>query len=174
MQRNKTLSYDEDDLYPSDEADFYDDHEEFTAEDKTNFAALTPVVRAEVEEAGLQASDREIEDALWEAWWDVGAAVAFLKGRKEKAGGGGKGPASKDGQGESKKEKVKAGSRFDEAASRSSVAAGELKDSFLLAFRRGKGNGGGGDSEHAEWIGEVTYERRGGSLRYFSRSLGTR
>ena len=130
MQRNKTIAYSEDDLY-DDEDDYAEEEStEYSEEDKLNFASLTPVVRAEIEEAGLQARDREIEDALWNYYWDVGKSVGYLKNAKQPKKGAGGGEGKKDG----KTGTGKAKSRFDEAAERSKgvgvaggVAGGELE-----------------------------------------------
>nr|OQO21930.1 hypothetical protein B0A51_10446 [Rachicladosporium sp. CCFEE 5018] len=104
-RRVKDIDYDEEDLYDEvneDDAE-PDTQAELTPEDQANFATLTPVVRAELDEAGLQASDREIQDALWNYYWDVGKSVGYLRGlRGEKVNGGGG----------AKKEKVK--SKFEE------------------------------------------------------------
>ena len=118
MHRVKRIEYDEDDIY-SDEEEETTGNDEYTEADRTNFATLTPVVRAEVEEAGLQASDREIEDALWHYYWDVGKSVAYLKNSRT--------PRPQQEQKGGKKEKAK--SRFDEAAERNKekTAAGELR-----------------------------------------------
>jgi elongation factor 1 alpha-like protein len=112
MQRVKNVQYDEDELY-SDEGE--------TAEDRENFATLTPVVRAELEEAGLQASDRDIEEALWHYYWDVGKSVAYLKNTRA--------PKQQQ-QPPAKKEKAKTMSKFDEAAQRSAAKTGESSVSF--------------------------------------------
>jgi len=114
MQRVKNVDYDEDELY-DDEDDGYADggQESYTAEDKENFATLTPVVRAELEEAGLSASNTEIEEALWHYYWDVGKSVSYLKNSRT--------PRT---QAQPKKE-GKAKSKFDEAAAKSAEKAGE-------------------------------------------------
>lgn len=115
MQRNRNIAYDDDDLY-DDADDDYSADPEYTDEDLSNFATLTPVVRAELDEAGLQASNREIEDALWESYWDVGSCVVYFKNKKgEKKDG----KVKQQGR---KKEKPK--SRFDEAAEKNVGAVG--------------------------------------------------
>ncbi|KAK3678520.1 hypothetical protein LTR78_001817 [Recurvomyces mirabilis] len=106
MQRVKNIDYDEDELY--DDGDYEEQDEGYTEEDRNQFAVLTPVVRVELEEAGLQASDREIEDALWNYYWDVGKSVTFLKNNRK--------PKTQPQQ-SAKKEKPK--SKFDEAAEKS-------------------------------------------------------
>lgn len=160
MQRNKTIAYDDDDIY--DEDDYYDDPEqedqpyEYTEEDKHNFSTLTPVVRAEIEEAGLQASDREIEDALWDSYWDVGESVRFLKGVK---GGKGKGSGEKGKEGK----KEKGGSRFDMAAERSkgvNVGKGELGYFLDCCGKDGEGIGG----QDCVYSGSIGLESRRGGL----------
>lgn len=104
MQRNKNIDYDEDDLYSEEEEDFGED-EGHTQEDKDNFATLTPVVRAELDEAGIPATTQQIEDALWHYFWDVGKSVAYLKNSR----------TPREGQKEGKKE-GKAKSKFEQAA----------------------------------------------------------
>jgi elongation factor 1 alpha-like protein len=115
MQRVKNIGYDEDDLYDDD--DYAEEEQGYSAEDRDNFANLTPVVRAELEEAGVQTSDKQIEDALWHYYWDVGKSVAYLKGARKP-------------EPEAKKEKPK--SKFDEAAQKNASKAGELCHGFLL------------------------------------------
>ncbi|KAI7678251.1 hypothetical protein KC353_g22483, partial [Hortaea werneckii] len=99
--------YDDDDLY--DEEDDYGEEpqEEYTAEDKDNFATLTPVVRAELEEAGLSVSDSDIQESLWHYYWDVGKSVSYLKNARTPR-------QQQDKNGSAKKEKSK--SKFDQAA----------------------------------------------------------
>ncbi|EME89327.1 uncharacterized protein MYCFIDRAFT_19415, partial [Pseudocercospora fijiensis CIRAD86] len=108
MQRVKNVDYDEDDLY-SDEEGYEDgqDAQGYTAEDKDNFANLTPVVRAELEENGIQATSAQIEEALWHYYWDVGKSVAYLKNSRTPR------QSQPQQQHESKKNKPK--SKFDEA-----------------------------------------------------------
>ena len=122
MHRVKNVQYSADDLYPSDEdEDLHDDAQQqdsYTAKDRQNFAGLTPVVRAELEEAALSATDREIEDALWHYYWDVAKSVAYLKNGK--ATKGSSGAKKTGGEGSNKKK-----SRFDEAVERSAVSVGE-------------------------------------------------
>lgn len=173
MQRNKSLAYDEDDLYPSDDDNYGEEEEaEYTEEDKSNFATLTPVVRAEVEEAGLQASDREIEDALWNYYWDVAKSVAYLKNVKQPKKTLGASTSSGGSTGTVKK--AKAGSKFEEAAARSNAATagtGELSDVFLSlqgwrwAVKEGGGSRSRSSSETGQTgsISQAEDKRRGGS-----------
>ena len=83
-KRVKDIEYDEDDMYSGDEED-YDNAggDGFTDEDRENFSTLTPVVRAELDEAGFQVENKEIEDALWHYFWDVGKSVTYLKNAKQ-------------------------------------------------------------------------------------------
>ncbi|KAI6895472.1 elongation factor EF-1 alpha subunit [Hortaea werneckii] len=115
MQRQKNVQYDDDDLY--DEEDDYGEEpqEEYTAEDKDNFATLTPVVRAELEEAGLSVSDSDIQESLWHYYWDVGKSVSYLKNARTPR-------QQQDKAGSAKKEKSK--SKFDQAAEKSAEKAG--------------------------------------------------
>lgn len=116
MQRVKNVQYEDDDVYDEDE-DYAEEEaeagESYSAEDRENFATLTPVVRAELEEAGVQASDREIEEALWHYYWDVGKTVTYLKNNKT--------PKARH----AKKEEAKPKSKFDQAAEKSAKEAGE-------------------------------------------------
>ncbi|KAI7285752.1 elongation factor EF-1 alpha subunit [Hortaea werneckii] len=125
MQRQKNVQYDDDDLY--DEEDDYGEEprEEYTAEDKDNFATLTPVVRAELEEAGLSASDADIQESLWHYYWDVGKSVSYLKNARTPR-------QQQDKTGSAKKEKSK--SKFDQAAENSAEKAGEYHLSFNPLF----------------------------------------
>jgi len=155
MQRVKNIDYDDDDLYDDEDFDTADAAEEsqsYTAEDRENFATYTPVVQAELEEAGLQASDREIEDALWHYYWDVGKSVAYLKNTRTPRqvemgkvgaqvtgqGTGGSGSGKKD----PGKVKAKAGNKFDEAAAKSAEKAGELVLPSCTIRPRDGGGGG--------------------------------
>ncbi|SMY23776.1 unnamed protein product [Zymoseptoria tritici ST99CH_1A5] len=124
MQRVKNVGYDDDDIY-SDEDDYgYGEETEGvdaqgrTAEDLENFATLTPVVRAELDEAGVPSTTKDIEDALWHYFWDVGKSVAYLKNART--------PRPAQGKKE-KVEKMKAKSKFDEAAEKSKVIADNTK-----------------------------------------------
>jgi elongation factor 1 alpha-like protein len=123
-KRVKDIDYDEDDLYSGDEDD-YDNAggDGLTEEDKDNFATLTPVVRAELDEAGLQVETKEIEDALWHYFWDVGKSVTYLKNAKQP-----KTPAAK-----TQPTKEKAKSKFDQAQEESAKkSGGEFDVSFFF------------------------------------------
>jgi len=129
MQRVKNVQYDDDDIYSGDEDAYGEEEQSYSAEDRENFMTLTPVVRAELDEAGLQASDREIGEALWHYFWDVGKSVSYLKNTQ----------VSKA-QPSAKKEKEKPKSKFDEAAAKSAEKAGEWK-LFHLWLVRGEWDG---------------------------------
>ena len=86
----------------------------FTDEDRENFSTLTPVVRAELDEAGFQVENKEIEDALWHYFWDVGKSVTYLKNAKQP-----KTPAAK-----TQPTKEKAKSKFDLAQEDSAKKSG--------------------------------------------------
>ncbi|WPG98314.1 Hypothetical protein R9X50_00110200 [Acrodontium crateriforme] len=124
MQRVKNLDYDSDDLYSDDENDYDNDNDQtetYSAEDKHNFSTLTPVVRAELEEADVnvseEISDKDIHDSLWFYYWDVEKCVAYLKNGK----------GGKKGGGEKVKEvKTKTKSKFELAAERSAVIADSI------------------------------------------------
>lgn len=124
MHRVKKIEYD-DDYYSDEEEGYAEEEQGYTAEDRQNFATYTPVVRAELEEAGLQASNQEIEDALWHYYWDVGKSVAYLKNTRT--------PRTPQ-QPAGKKEKAK--SKFDQAAEKSAAKSGEF-NSALTSVRNG-------------------------------------
>lgn len=153
MQRVKNVDYDEDDLYDDEEDGYGDKTEEYSAEDKQNFATLTPVVRAELEEAGVQASDMEIEDSLWHYFWDVEKSVSYLKTSKA--------PKPQQ-QLAVKKEKAK--SKFDQAAESSAKKAGECMSLIFgdgtsgpgRAYIDHYGRGGAHPSSHAEVLQFLT------------------
>ncbi len=115
MQRVKNIDYDEDDVYSEEEE--YHEEPSYTDEDRESFTALTPVVRAELQESGLQASDKEIEEALWHYYWHVGKSVAYLKNSRT--------PRPQQPQ-QGKKDKEKPKSKFDQAAEESAKKAGEF------------------------------------------------
>ena len=127
MQRVKNIDYDEDDVYPDDEE--AEEEEAYTDEDRHNIATLTPVVRAELDEAGLQASDREIEEALWHYYWDVGKSVAYLKNSRT--------PRTQQQGGKKEKGEGKAKSKFDQAAERSASSVGEYNVHSLRVLESG-------------------------------------
>lgn len=122
MQRVKKIDYEDDDLYSNDGEG--EEEEGYTDDDRDNFATLTPVVRAELDEAGLQAADREIEEALWHYYWDVSKSVAYLKNTRTPRTGAGKEEKAK-GAGKAK-------SKFELAAEKSAAVAGEC--GFCFAF----------------------------------------
>lgn len=113
-RRVKDIAYDEHDLYSDDDDDdMYDGAgEEYTAEEKQNFATLTPVVRAHLEEAGLQASDRQIEDALWHYYWDVNKSVDYLTAQQQPS-------KRKSAQAQESQKQTGSKSKFDQALEKS-------------------------------------------------------
>ena len=128
-KRVKDIDYDEDDMYSGDEDDYDNTGDDgLTAEDKENFATLTPVVRAELEEAGLQVENKEIEDALWHYFWDVGKSVTYLKNAKQPKNPATKTPAVKE----------KAKSKFDQAQEESAKkSGGEFVVPFFMSLHAG-------------------------------------
>ena len=138
MHRVKQIDYDEDDLYDEEANDNYNgddqDDDGLTAEDRENLSNLTPVVRAELDEAGFQASDKEIQDALWHYYWDVGKSVVYLKSLRAPRQLKSQQQTVLQQQQGKKKEKPK--SKFDQAAEKSAVSIGELF-SYSFGFLRG-------------------------------------
>lgn len=123
-RRVKDIAYDDAELY-SDDEEPTEQEDTYTPEDRQNFATLTPVVRAHLDEAGLSASNREIEDALWYYYWDVGKSVEYLKGggaaadkqqQQQQASSHTPAPAKKD--------KDKGKSKFEQALEKSAAKAG--------------------------------------------------
>lgn len=163
MHRVKRVDYDEDDLY-----DEEDDAEEYgegeggedgtTAEDRENFATLTPVVRAELEESGLQVTEKEIQDALWHYYWDVGKSVAYLKNSRTARDQSGA-AAKKD----VKKESNKPKSKFDQAAEKSAKIAGEHDFSLFHRLPSGSVLGivGPGGQGRSNGLGDARCGRGG-------------
>jgi elongation factor 1 alpha-like protein len=125
MQRVKNVDYDDDDLYSDEDYGDEADAQGRTAEDIDNFATLTPVVRAELDEANIAATTKDIEDALWHYFWDVGKSVAYLKNART--------PRTTAPAQQTKKEKPK--SKFDQAAEKSKEKAGELDCFVGFAWR---------------------------------------
>ncbi|KAM0723751.1 hypothetical protein Q7P37_000741 [Cladosporium fusiforme] len=114
-KRVKDIDYDDDDIYSGDEEEYDNTGDDgLTAEDRQNFSTLTPVVRAELDEAGVQAENKEIEDALWHYFWDVGKSVTYLKNAKQ--------PKTPSAKSVTPKEKPK--SKFDQAQEKSAEKAG--------------------------------------------------
>jgi elongation factor 1 alpha-like protein len=153
-KRVKDIEYDEDDMYSGDEED-YDNAggDGFTDEDRENFSTLTPVVRAELDEAGFHVENKEIEDALWHYFWDVGKSVTYLKNAKQP-----KTPAAK-----TQPTKEKAKSKFDLAQEDSAKkSGGEFCCSFPYHFA-GWTVGSGNDSRRVATLaqaGRLTCARR--------------
>ena len=82
-KRVKSLTTDEDDYY--DDVDDYGDEydggqEELSAEDKRQLQQGAVKVR-EALGSGYQIPEKDIHDALWNYYYDVGKTVTWLKGR---------------------------------------------------------------------------------------------
>lgn len=136
MQRVKNIDYDDDDLYSDEEEGGYEGGGEeagYTAEDRENFATLTPVVQAELQEVGLHAPDKEIEEALWHYYWDVGKSVAYLKNTRTPRPQQQEQHLQQQQSGKTAKQ-AKPQSKFDQAAQRSAEKAGECDFSFARLF----------------------------------------
>lgn len=79
-RRVKSLDYDDDDLdYDNDYDEEYDQgQEDISPEDKEQLRLGTIEVR-KVLGAAYQVSDTEIQDALWNYYYDVSKTVALIK-----------------------------------------------------------------------------------------------
>lgn len=78
-RRVKSLDYDDDDLdYDYDEPN--EDQEELSNEDKEQLRLGTIEVRRVLGSVYQSLSTTEIEDALWNYYYDVDKTVAYLKG----------------------------------------------------------------------------------------------
>lgn len=84
-RRVKSLDYDDDDLdYDEGFEEEYDGgQEEVSAEDKEQLRLGTIEVR-KVLGSGYQATDAEIQDALWNYYYDIAKTVTFIKSEQEK------------------------------------------------------------------------------------------
>jgi len=109
IHRVKDISYNYDEHH--DYADDYDNEgeEELEAEDREQLKAGTVAVREELG-ADFPASEKEIQDALWHYYYDIGKSVAYLKNRKK--------PTPQP-----KQAKQKQASRFDNAANAAALKA---------------------------------------------------
>lgn len=88
-RRVKDIDYDADNIYSEEEDEYAEgEGDGYTDSDRAQLAALTPVVRAELEEAGMQADDIQIEESLYHYYYDVGKTVAYLKSTSLPRGGG--------------------------------------------------------------------------------------
>lgn len=79
-RRVKSLDYDDDDFdYDEDlEEDYDGGQEEVSAEDKEQLRLGTIEVRKVLGD-GYQATDAEIQDALWNYYYDIAKTVTFIK-----------------------------------------------------------------------------------------------
>lgn len=80
-RRVKSLGYDDDDLEDVEEGydDFDEGQDEISAEDKEQLRLGTIEVRKALGPA-YQVSDGDIQDSLWNFYYDVGKTVAQIKG----------------------------------------------------------------------------------------------
>lgn len=81
-RRVKSVGYDDDDI-----DDYYDDNydgeqEELSAEDQEQLRVGTIEVRKALGPV-YQASDKEIQDSLWNTYYDVGKTVNFIKSKHD-------------------------------------------------------------------------------------------
>ena len=82
FSRAKTVDYDDDDLYDDD--DYYEEEggegaaEEMTEEDKEQMATGTAKVK-EALGSQYKVKEADIQDALWDYFYDVGKTVTYLK-----------------------------------------------------------------------------------------------
>lgn len=77
--RAKNIDYDDDDMYSDDEV--YSDEDAgavMTEEDKEQLAIGTVKVRQELDST-YKVSDAQIQDALWNYYYDIGKSVTYLK-----------------------------------------------------------------------------------------------
>lgn len=84
-RRVKSLEYDDDDFdYDEDyEEEYNQGQDEVSPEDKEHLRLGTIEVR-EILGRGYQATDAEIQDALWNYYYDIGKTVAYIKSEQEK------------------------------------------------------------------------------------------
>lgn len=82
-RRVKSLAVDDDDFGDDDYEDQYDDNQEqeLTDEDKEQMRQGTIKVREVLGSAFSAVTDKDIQDALWHYYYDVGKSVAYLKSR---------------------------------------------------------------------------------------------
>lgn len=83
-RRVKSLGYNDDDLdYDEEFEDEYDDgQEEVSPEDKEQLRLGTIEVR-KILGSGYQATDAEIQDALWNYYYDIAKTVTFIKSKQK-------------------------------------------------------------------------------------------
>ena len=117
-----SYNYDEHDDY-ADDNDDDGGEEELDAEDRELLRAGTAAVREELG-ADFPASEKEIQDALWHYYYDVGKSVAYLKNRKK--------PTRQP-----KQAKQKQASRFDNAANAAALKAQASNSNGTSTFSYG-------------------------------------
>lgn len=83
-RRVKNVGYDDGDLdYDDDyEEEFDGGQEEVSAEDKEQLRLGTIEVRKSLDPA-CQATDQEIQDKLWDTYYDIGKTVSYIKSKHE-------------------------------------------------------------------------------------------
>ena len=77
-RRVKSLEYDDDDLEYDDLEEEYEEEGDLTAEDKEQLRVGTIEVR-KVLGPGYQVSDKEIQDSLWNYYYDIQKTVNHIK-----------------------------------------------------------------------------------------------
>lgn len=83
-RRVKDIAYDDDDFYDDDEyAD--DGGEEMSEEDKEQMRQGTIKVREALGSEYSNVSNKQIEEALWNYYYDIGKSVSYLKSEPTRA-----------------------------------------------------------------------------------------
>ncbi|KAF4541878.1 Elongation factor TU GTP binding domain-containing protein [Lasiodiplodia theobromae] len=104
-RRVKDIAYDDEDIY--DEDDYDEGEEELTEEDKEQMRQGTIKVREALGAEYSNISNKQIEEALWNYYYDIGKSVTYLKNAHKPA----------------QPKKAKQPSRFDQAAAAGAAAA---------------------------------------------------
>ena len=83
-RRVKNVDYDDGDLDYDDnyDEDFDEGQEEVSAEDKEQLRLGTIKVRENLNPA-IQVSDKDIQDKLWDTYYDIDKTVSYLKSKCE-------------------------------------------------------------------------------------------
>lgn len=81
-RRVKNVDFDDDDLDYDDDYDdgFHGGQEEVSAHDKEQLRLGTIEVRKLLDPAS-QATDQEIQDKLWDTYYDIGKTVSYIKSK---------------------------------------------------------------------------------------------
>ncbi|KAF2649085.1 hypothetical protein K491DRAFT_735684 [Lophiostoma macrostomum CBS 122681] len=124
-QRAKNVAYDDDDFYSGD--DYYEDEEggqnELSPEDQEQMRLGTIKVK-EALDSTISVTDKQIEEALWNYYYNIGKSVTYLKNTF--------GPKQKS---ITEPQKTKTTTRFDQAASAASSTVTEMP-SPLYAYEQ--------------------------------------